>query len=43
MANQNKQNNPQSNRGFGSMDKEKQRELARKGGKASHGSNQPNR
>lgn len=26
-----------SNRGFASMDAEKQREIARKGGKASHG------
>lgn len=30
-------NNDTSKRGFGSMDEEKQREIARKGGQASHG------
>jgi uncharacterized protein len=29
--------NQNSNRGFASMDKEKQRDIARKGGEASHG------
>lgn len=29
--------NNTSNRGFGGMDDEKQREIARKGGEASHG------
>jgi general stress protein YciG len=37
MASQNKQSNQNANRGFASMDKEKQRDIARKGGKASHG------
>lgn len=30
-----------SNRGFASMDPEKRREIARKGGKASHGGGRP--
>lgn len=35
MANQ--RNQDSSNRGFGAMDKEKQREISAKGGQASHG------
>jgi general stress protein YciG len=36
MANNNNDNNNSSGRGFASMDEEKQREIASKGGKAAH-------
>ncbi|MFA0925048.1 KGG domain-containing protein [Xanthomonas fragariae] len=36
MANQNDNKGGTSNRGFASMDEEKQREIAAKGGKAAH-------
>ena len=36
MANKNRGNGGSSNRGFASMDEDKQREIASKGGKAAH-------
>lgn len=40
---QNSNRSGKSNRGFAAMDKEKQREIASKGGKASHGGRGSNR
>jgi len=40
---QESQGGHRSDQGFGSMDDDEQREIARKGGKASHDSNQGNR
>ena len=43
MANNQRGRNGRSLRGFAAMDPEKQREIASKGGKASHGGGNPGR